>query len=132
MSSVKRDVETQIFSPPVEAQPFFLTSLFMEFIDGLFESTPDSRHYVHWLLPERQRLQHGLLLRDEILHVLAGVSDHLRELRLVEDLVFGGRLHFHELMSGGHNEVHIYVGARVLFVAEVEQYFSIHNSHAHS
>ena len=84
------------------------------------------------LLPERQRLQDGLLLGDERLHALAGVSDHLRQLRLVEDLVFGSRLHFHELMSGGHDEVHIYVGARILFVAEVKQYFSIHNSHAHS
>src|ERR1700728_2443748 len=122
MSSVTRDVETQIFSPPVEAQPFFLTSLFIEFNDGLFESTTDARHYLPRLGSERQRLQHGLLLGDERLHALAGVSDHLRQLRLVEDLVFGGRLHFHELMSGGHDEVHIYVGARVLFVAEIEQY----------
>ena len=82
------------------------------------------------LLPERQRFQDGLLLGDERLHSLAGVSDHLRQLLLVEDLVFSSRLDFDELIAGGHDEVHIDVGAGVLFVAEVEQYFPVDNSDA--
>src|SRR5260370_21640952 len=47
----------------------------------------------------------------------------------VEDLVLSGGLHFDEFVAGGHDEIHVHVGARVFFVAEIEQNFSFHNSH---
>ena len=49
---------------------------------------------------------------------------------VVEDLMFGCGLHFDHLLAGGHDEVHVDVGAGVFFVGEVEQDFSVDNSHA--
>ena len=74
--------------------------------------------------------RHGLLLGDQVLHALFGERDHLRQLLVVEDLVFGGGLDFDHFVAGGHDEVHVDVGARVFFVGEVEQDFSVDNSHA--
>ena len=71
-----------------------------------------------------------LLFGNERLHALAGVADHFGELRLVENLVLGGRLHFDELVPGRHDKVHVDVGAGVFFVGEIEQNFSVDNSHA--
>ena len=80
-------------------------------------------------LPQRQSAQHCLLLCDEGLDALAGVGHHLCELGFIKGLALGGGLDFHHFVSGGHYEIHVYVSPRVLFIAEVEQDFSIHNSH---
>jgi hypothetical protein len=52
-------------------------------------------------------------------------------LLIVENLVLGGSLHFDQFGAGRHDEVHIHVGARVLLIAEIQQNFSVDNSHAH-
>ena len=49
-----------------------------------------------------------------------GPARSARHLRVVERRVFGGGLHFDELAGAGHHHVHIDVGLRVLFVAEVQ------------
>src|SRR5206468_11217655 len=52
------------------------------------------------------------------------------ELSVIKDLMLGGGLQLDDLVAGGHDYVHIYVGAGVFFVVEVEQHFSIYDSHA--
>src|SRR5579862_6307839 len=63
------------------------------------------------LLPQGQRSQDGLLFGDERLNALAGQADHFSELFLIEDLMLGGGLNFDQLAPGGHDEVHVHVGA---------------------
>ena len=73
------------------------------------------------LLSERQRAQYRLLLGDEGVDAFAGEGEHFVELAVVEGSVLGGGLHLDHLAAGGHDEVHIDIGARVFFIAEVEE-----------
>src|ERR1700688_3701577 len=82
-------------------------------------------------LPQRNPPQHPLLLGDQCLHPLPRIRHHLRKLRLIECLSFRRRLHFHHLVSSRHYEIHVHIGARVLFITQVEQDFSAHNPHPH-
>jgi len=82
-------------------------------------------------LPQRQPAQHSLLFRNQRLHALTRISHHLRKLRLIKRLPLGSSLHFHHLVSSRHHKIHIHIGARVFFIAKIEQDFSIDNSHTH-
>ncbi len=82
-------------------------------------------------LPQSQAAQHRLLFSDQRLHSLARVGHHLRKLSFVEGLALSGRLHFVQFLYGKHHEINVHLGARVFFVTEIEQNFSIHNPHAH-
>ena len=65
----------------------------------------------HGLLPQRQRPQHRLLFGDQRLHSLAGQADHFSQLLLIEHLMLCRGLHFDELFTRGHHEVHIHIRA---------------------
>jgi len=62
-------------------------------------------------LPQRQRSQHRLLFCNEGLHSLAGQPNHFSQLLLVEYLVLRRSLDFDQLAAGGHDEIHVHVGA---------------------
>jgi hypothetical protein len=83
------------------------------------------------LLPQCQPAQHRLLLGDQLPYPLPRQAQHLRQLRIVEHLMLGCRLHFYHLIAGGHDEVHVNVGARVLFVTEIEQDLAVDHSDAY-
>ena len=55
---------------------------------------------------------------------------HLRHLRIVERRVLRRGLHFDELARAGHHHVHVDVGLRILFVAEVEHRHAADEAHA--
>ena len=51
----------------------------------------------------------------------AASSSKLVEFVAAEGLAFGGGLDFDEAAAAGHDHVHIDFGARIFFVAEIEQ-----------
>src|SRR5215472_11987769 len=81
-------------------------------------------------LPERQPLQHAPLFCDQRFHALSGKVHHFLELRLVEGVLFGGCLDFHNLARAGHDEVEVDFGLRVFFIREVEENRPFDNAHA--
>ncbi len=72
-----------------------------------------------------------MLFGDQGLDALAGEGDHAGELGFIEDLVLGGGLDFDQLAAGGHDEIHVDVGAGIFFVAEVEEDFSVDDTDAY-
>src|SRR5271168_819210 len=44
--------------------------------------------------------------------------------------MLGGGLQFDNLVAGGHDEVHVDVGARIFFVVEIEKNFAVDDAHA--
>src|ERR1700704_6132115 len=63
------------------------------------------------LLPQRQRSQQPLLFGDQRLDALSRQRHHLRQLSVVEYLMFGGGLQFHDLVPGRHDHVHVDIRA---------------------
>ena len=52
------------------------------------------------------------------------------QLSIVEHLVLGSRLQFHNFIARSHNEIHVHIGARIFFIVKIKKDFPIHDAHA--
>ena len=75
-------------------------------------------------------VQDGALGGEEFLDAFFGVVEHLVELGAGVGVLFGGGLGFDEASVGEHDDVHVDFGARVFFVAEVEEDVAVDDAYA--
>src|SRR5947199_109598 len=66
------------------------------------------------------RFEGAALQPDETADAALGDGEERVQPRAAEGHLLGRALHLHELAAAGHDDVHVYLGARVLGVAEVE------------